>query len=86
MKYEYQTAYIYAASIKKKGMFKSSNIEVNGDDLAKDIAAACFDMSEEGFELFQNIPINSTKTYMSSYPYSFTDGVVLIFRKAIKTT
>lgn len=55
--------------------------EVNGDQLARDVNAAIEEAGREGYELQQTVPVHSSMIYMSSYPYSFTSGILLVFRK-----
>ncbi len=78
---EYKTIFVEAREVVGKGMFKKTTMMVNGDDLSRDIQATLTEMVLQGFQLEQSIPIASSKVYMSSYPYTYTNGVLLIFGK-----
>jgi len=57
--------------------------QVNGDQLARDIEAAILEMEEKGYELVTSMPVTSAKIHMSSYPFSYTEGVTLIFKQIV---
>ncbi len=79
---DYKTVFVEATEVKqKKGFLQSSIMGVNGDDLARNIQAVIREMTAEGYSLKSSETIQSTKVYMSSYPYSFTSGVILIFER-----
>ncbi len=80
----YKTIFIDAPMAKSKGTWGTTLEEVNGDQLARDVDAAILEKEAAGFELVQATPITSSKIYMSAYPYSFTTGMMLIFKQKDK--
>ena len=81
---KYKTMFIDAPTIKNKGTFGMSMYETNGDQLARDVDAAISEKELEGYELIEAMPVSSSLIYSSTYPYSFTSGVLLIFKKRDK--
>ena len=81
---KYKTMFIDAPTIKNKGTFGMSMYETNGDQLARDVDAAISEKELEGYELMEAMPVSSSLIYSSTYPYSFTSGVLLIFKKRDK--
>ena len=81
---KYKTMFIDAPTIKNKGTFGMSMYETNGDQLAPDVDAAISEKELEGYELIEAMPVSSSLIYSSTYPYSFTSGVLLIFKKRDK--
>lgn len=78
---KYKTIFVDAATSKYKATFGMSIEETNGDQLARDIQATILENEMEGFELTQSMPVTSSKIYSSTYPYSLTTGVILIFKQ-----
>ena len=81
---KYKTMFIDAPTIKNKGTFGMSMYETNGDQLARDVDAAISEKELEGYELIEAMPVSSSLIYSSTYPYSVTWGVLLIFKKRDK--
>ena len=79
MPFNYKTLYIPTDATKPKSSFSSALPEVNGDQLSRDVQAALEEM--EGYRLHSMSPVQSTKLYLSTYLYGFTDGILLIFEK-----
>lgn len=77
----YKTLFIDSTKV-KTGSKWTGNIasQVNGDQLARDISAALLEMTRQGYELVNSFPINSSNLYMGTTPYTYTEGVVLIFK------
>ncbi|MBI5915968.1 MAG: hypothetical protein HY842_11360 [Bacteroidetes bacterium] len=80
----YKTIFVDAPTAANKGAFGVTMHETNGDQLARDVQAAILEKDSEGYELFQSMPVTSSLIYSSAYPYSFTTGVVLIFKQKIQ--
>lgn len=78
---KYKTIFVDAATAKIKATFGMTLEEVNGDQLARDVQATILENDLEGFELVNSMPITSSKVYSSTYPYSLTTGVLLIFKQ-----
>ncbi len=78
---KYKTIFVDSATAKIKATFGMTLEEVNGDQLARDVQAAILENDLEGFELINSMPITSSKVYSSTYPYSLTTGVLLIFKQ-----
>lgn len=78
---KYKTMFIDSPTIKSKAVFGMSTHEPNGDQLARDVEAAIFEKEREGYELLEAMPVTSSRMYSSTYPYSFTSGVLLIFKQ-----
>jgi hypothetical protein len=78
---KYKTMFIDAPTVKNKGVFGMSMQEPNGDQLARDVDAAILEKVQNGYELAGAMPVTSSMIYSSTYPYSFTSGVLLIFKK-----
>lgn len=83
MAFTYKTLYIPSSEIKVKSTFSYVLPEVNGDQLARDIQAALVEMENEGYKLHSMSPVQSAKLHMSTYAYSFTDGILLVFEKNV---
>ena len=81
MAFSYKTLFIPTAEIKPKSAFSAVLPEINGDQFARDIQATLEEMENEGYKLHSMSPVQSAKLYMSTYVYSFTDGMLLIFEK-----
>ena len=81
MSYSYKTLFIPSQEVKPKSAFSTALPEINGDQLARDVQAALLEMENGGYVLHSMSPVQSAKLYMSTYAYSFTDGVLLIFEK-----
>lgn len=77
---KYKTVFVDAATSKNKGTFSIAMEETNGDQLARDIQAAILEHDQDGLELFQSLPVTSSKT-STTYHYSLTTGVILIFKQ-----
>jgi len=77
----YKTMFIDAPLVKEEKRLGASIFTVNGDQFARDIDAAVHEKEREGFDLMNSTPIISSKTVMGSYTYSFTSGIMLIFKK-----
>ena len=77
----YKTIFVDAATAKYKATFGMSIEETNGDQLARDVQATILENDLAGFELINSMPITSSKVYSSTYPYSLTTGVMLIFKQ-----
>lgn len=80
----YRTAFVETQETVSKGMFKRSTMTVNGDNLARDVQALVMEMAAEGFLLKSSTPVQSSGVYMSSYPYSYTSGVLLVFEQKLE--
>lgn len=81
MSLAYKTIFIPSDQIKPKSSFSTNLPEINGDQLARDVQAALVEMESEGYTLHSVTPVQSAKLYMSSFAYSHTDGVLLVFEK-----
>jgi hypothetical protein len=81
MPFTYKTLYIPTAEVKPKSAFSGALPEINGDQLSRDVEAALLEMENEGYRLHTMTPLQSAKLYMSSFAYSYTDGVLLVFEK-----
>ncbi|MFN7118126.1 MAG: hypothetical protein ACK4TA_15105 [Saprospiraceae bacterium] len=81
MAFTYKTLFIPSSEIKPKSAFSTALPEVNGDQLTRDVQAALVEMENEGYKLHSMSPVQSAKLYMSSFAYSYTDGILLIFEK-----
>ncbi len=77
---KYKTLFIDATFTKPPSKWVGST-QVNGDQLARDIDAALLEMEEKGYELVNSMPVTSAKIHMSSYPFSYTEGITLLFKK-----
>ncbi len=66
---------------KAKGTWGISFEEPNGDQLARDIQAVILENVMAGLELMQSLPVTSSRTISGAYAYSFTSGVILIFKQ-----
>ncbi len=77
----YKTMFIDAPLTKEKQGIGIHLMVVNGDQFARDIDAAVHEKEREGYELLNSMPIESSKSVMGSYTYSFTSGIMLIFKK-----
>ena len=82
----YRTAFIETQEVTSKGMFKRNSMTINGDNLARDVQALVTEMAAEGYILQSASPVHSSGVYMSSYPYSYTSGMLLIFEKKMENT
>ncbi len=80
MKYDYTSLFITTPKIDGKKIHKNYEYVANGVEMTRDIQATIMKMSDEGFDLFQTIPITSTAYYGRTY----TEGVTLIFRKLME--
>lgn len=78
---KYKTIFVDAAMMKSKSAWGISIEETNGDQLARDIQATVLENDMDGFELTQSMPVISSKTISGAYAYSFTSGVILIFKQ-----
>jgi len=78
---KYKTIFVDAPTLKNKATWGMSIEETNGDQLARDVDAAILEKEHEGYELSQAMPVVSPKIYATSYPYSHTSGVLLIFKQ-----
>jgi hypothetical protein len=78
---KYKTIFVDAPMAKAKGTWGMSFNEPNGDQLARDIQAVILENVMEGFELTQSLPVTSSSTISGAYAYSFTSGVILIFKQ-----
>lgn len=83
MPYNYKTIYVPAPELKNKSAFATSIPEVNGDEFARLIQATLVEMEGEGFEMHSMTPVLHGKTHMGSYAYSYTDGVILVFKRVV---
>ena len=79
MKYDYNSLFLAAPKIMGKKMYKHYDHEINGVEFTRDILATVMKMAGQAFELFQSIPLTSTKYHQKVY----TEGVTLIFRKEL---
>ena len=77
---KYETLFIDSTFTKPPSKWVGST-QVNGDQLARDIDAALLEMEEKGYELVNSMPVISGKIHMSSHPFSYTEGVTLIFKQ-----
>jgi hypothetical protein len=77
----YKTIFIDTPTVKSKSAWGMSIQDANGDQLSRDVDAAILEKEHEGYELVQSMPIQSAMIYASSYPYSYTSGVLLIFKQ-----
>jgi len=77
---KYKTLFIDATFIKPSSKWVGST-QINGDQLARDIDAAILEMEGKGYELINSLPVTSSKIYMSSYPFCYTEGITLIFKQ-----
>ena len=77
----YKTIFIDTPTVKTKATWGMSIQEANGDQLSRDVDAAILEKDHEGFELVQSMPIQSAMVYASTYPYSYTAGILLIFKQ-----
>ncbi len=77
----YKTVFVDAAMVKSKSTWGVSLEEPNGDQFARDIQATVLENDLAGFELIQSMPVTSSKTISGAYAYSFTSGVILIFKQ-----
>lgn len=66
---------------KAKGTWGINLEEPNGDQFARDIQAVILENVMDGFELMESMPVTSSKTISGAYAYSFTAGVILIFKQ-----
>ncbi|MBI1226282.1 MAG: hypothetical protein GC192_13695 [Bacteroidetes bacterium] len=78
---KYKTIFVDSATSKLKATFGMTLEEANGDQLARDIQATILENDLDGFELLSSMPVTSSKVYSSTYPYSLTTGVILIFKQ-----
>lgn len=78
---KYKTMFIDTPTVKNKVVFGMTMHETNGDQLARDVDAAILEKEQEGYELLEAMPVTSSMIYSSTYPYSFTSGVLLIFKQ-----
>lgn len=83
MPFTYKTKFIPVEEVKPKSAFSTLLPEINGDQLARDVQAILLEMEDEGYKLHTMTPVQSGKLYMSSFAYSYTDGVLLVFEKVI---
>ena len=79
MNYDYHSVFVSAPSFKTKGGLKNYTHEIDGVEFTRDVQKTINEMSENGYQLFQNIPLISTKYHGKTY----TEGVTLLFRKEI---
>ncbi len=77
----YKTLFIDTPTVKSKATWGMTIQDANGDQLARDVDAAILEKEHEGYELVQSMPIQSAMIYASSYPYSYTSGILLIFKQ-----
>jgi hypothetical protein len=77
----YKTIFIDTPTVKTKATFGMTIQDANGDQLARDMDAAILEKQHEGYELVQAMPIQSAMVYASAYPYSYTSGILLIFKQ-----
>ena len=73
--------FIDAPLIKGEKKLGMSIYITNGDQFARDIDAAIHEKEREGYVLFSSTPTTSSKLVSGAYGYSFTSGVILIFKK-----
>lgn len=79
MKYEYHTVFITSPRAKPAKYMAKNEYVVDGVQLARDLQATIENMANDGWELFQTIPITSTKYYQVPH----TEGLTTVFRKAL---
>ena len=78
----YKTMFIDAPLVKGEKKMGVALLEVNGDQLARDINAAIYEKEKEGYALINSLPVQSSKSIMGgSQTYSYTIGVLLVFHK-----
>lgn len=77
MKYEYHTLFLSAPRAQPKKYMGQNEYKIDGVQLARDLQATIEKMSEQGFELYQTIPITSTAYLQVTY----TEGLTVVFRK-----
>ena len=77
----YKTIFVDSPLVKQKGVFASGIEDVNTDQLAREMDAAIAEKEKEGYELFSTTPIAASKILMGAYPYSYTSGIMLVFKK-----
>lgn len=73
--------FIDAPMVKEKQGMGVHLMVVNGDQFARNIDAAIHEKEREGYMLINSMPVHSSKSVMGSYTYSFTSGVMLVFKK-----
>ncbi len=78
---KYKTVFVDAPMAKAKGTWGVSFEEPNGDQLARDIQAVILENAMAGFELMQSMSVTASSTISGAYAYSFTSGVILIFKQ-----
>ena len=78
MKFDYNSVFIAAPFMKPKTGRKPYDREINGVEFTRDVQNTILKMSEQGYELFQTIPLISSEYYSKTY----TEGVTLVFRKS----
>lgn len=81
MSYPYKTLYIPAPEMKPKSAFSADLPAFNGDQLSRDVEAALVEMESKGYKLHTLTAVQSSKLYMSTFVYNYTDGVLLVFEK-----
>jgi len=76
---EFKTIFVDSQKV-KTGVF-NNNLEINGDQLARDMEAAILEMGQQGFEPIQVSPVTSSKVISGALGLTYTEGVLLIFKK-----
>ena len=79
MNYEYHSVFLASPRQEPKKYMGSNEYLIDGVQLTRDIQNTIHGMSEKGFDLYRTLPITSTQYYQVTY----TEGVTLIFRKAL---
>ena len=79
MKYEYHTIFLTSPRAEFKKSMKNYEHVVDGIQFARDMQSTIHEMSEQGYELFQTIPVVSSQYVNCTY----TEGITVIFRKEL---
>lgn len=74
----YTTQFIDAPTIKTKGALGITVLAINGNQFARDVAAALQEKTNDGFRLVYSTPVIST---LEGVAIAMTSGILLIFEK-----
>ena len=76
---KYKTVFVDTPTV-KKGSWGMKLDEVKGDQLARDVEATLLEKEQQGYELHEAMPVNSSVLYAGAHPATLTSGVLLIFK------